>query len=197
MHDAWRIYDKVAAEWACVRRGFAGEQAYLDQVVERRPPPASILDLGCGTGVPIARFFIQRGYTFTGVDAAPAMLSLCHADFPAATWIEHDMRTLALRQRFEAIIAWDSFFHLPPDDQRGMFAVFGKHIAPAGLLLFTSGPAEGTAIGNLYGHELYHASLGPEEYRRRLAERGFSVLLHRSEDPNCGGHTVWLAQYTD
>jgi hypothetical protein len=76
-----------------------------------------------------------------------------------------------------------------------MFAVFAY--CAAGLLLFTSSAAEGTAIGNLYGHKLYHASLGPEEYRRLLAERGFSVLLHRSEDPNRGGHTVWLAQYSD
>jgi hypothetical protein len=28
-----------------------------------------------------------------------------------------------------------------------------------------------------------------------LAEKGFSVLLHRSEDPKCGLHTVWVAQH--
>ncbi len=197
MDDVWRIYDRVAANNASERRGFAGERAYLNAIVDRLPREARILDLGCGTGVPIARFFIERGCAVTGVDAAPAMLAFCRGGFPAAEWIEHDMRTVALNRRFDAIIAWDSFFHLPPDDQRAMFPVFGKHVAPQGLLLFTSGPAEGAAIGNLYGQELHHASLGPEEYRRLLAEQGFSVLLHRSEDPNCGGHTVWLAQHTD
>jgi SAM-dependent methyltransferase len=195
MRDVWRIYDKVVPEWAKVRRGFAGEQPYLDAIVEGLPQGAHVLDLGCGTGVPLARFFIERGYDVTGVDAAPEMLALCRAAFPAAEWIEQDMRTLALNRRFDAIIAWDSFFHLPPDDQRAMFPVFGSHVAPRGMLLFTSGPAEGAAIGDLFGHELYHASLGPEEYRRLLAEQGLSVLLQRSEDPKCGGHTVWLAQH--
>jgi|SRR6185295_9843033 len=194
MQDVWRVYDKVAQEWANVRRGFAGEQPYLEAIVERLPPDSRILDLGCGTGIPVARFFIERGYAVTGVDAAPAMLALARAAFPAAEWTEHDMRTLALNRRFDAIIAWDSFFHLPPDDQRAMFSVFGRHAAPQGLLLFTSGPSEGAAIGDLFGHELYHASLGPEEFHRLLAEQGFSVLLHRSEDPKCGLHTVWLAQ---
>ena len=194
MRDAWRIYDKVAAEWEKVRRAFAGEQPYLEAIVERLPRDGRIVDLGCGTGVPIARFFIERGYAVTGVDAAPAMLALCRASFATAEWIEQDMRTLALNRRFDAIIAWDSFFHLPPDDQRAMFPVFGKHAAAQGLLLFTSGTGEGAAIGEIFGHELYHASLAPEEFRWLLAEQGFSVLLHRSEDPKCGGHTVWLAQ---
>jgi hypothetical protein len=75
-----------------------------------------------------------------------------------------------------------------------MFPVFKKHVAPGGLLLFTSGPRDGEAIGDLYGNALFHASLDPEEYRMLLAIWGFRVLRHRAEDPDCGLHTVWLAQ---
>jgi hypothetical protein len=67
-------------------------------------------------------------------------------------------------------------------------------VAPRGLLLFTSGPSHGEAIGNLYGRPLYHASLDAEEYRSLLDANGFEVLRHTVEDPECGRHTVWLAQ---
>jgi hypothetical protein len=40
----------------------------------------------------------------------------------------------------------------------------------------------------------YHASLAPEEYRTLLKSAGFRVVAHTVEDPNCGGHTIWLAQ---
>ena len=30
--------------------------------------------------------------------------------------------------------------------------------------------------------------------RALLAEHGFELCAHRAEDPDCGGHTVWLAQ---
>jgi hypothetical protein len=43
------------------------------------------------------------------------------------------------------------------------------------------------------GEPLYHASLDAAEYRRLLAEQGFVVQDHVVEDPDCGGHTVWLA----
>ncbi|MFY9658132.1 MAG: hypothetical protein WAK01_16395 [Methylocystis sp.] len=36
-------------------------------------------------------------------------------------------------------------------------------------MMFTSGPAHGEAVGELYGEPLYHASLNPTEYRALLA----------------------------
>jgi hypothetical protein len=62
------------------------------------------------------------------------------------------------------------------------------------VLLFTSGPAHGEAIGSFGGEALYHASLDEAEYRALLDANGFDVVDHRIEDPECGGHTVWLAQ---
>jgi hypothetical protein len=44
------------------------------------------------------------------------------------------------------------------------------------------------------GEPLYHASLAPEEYRTLLKSTGFRVVAHIVEDPNCGRHTIWLAQ---
>ena len=104
------------------------------------------------------------------------------------------MRGLSLERRFDGLIAWDSFFHLCPDDQRGMFAVFAAHAAPGAALMFTSGPADGIAIGTFEGEPLYHASLDAGEYRALLGENGFDVVAHAVEDPSCGGHTVWLAR---
>lgn len=106
-----------------------------------------------------------------------------------------DMRSLAIRRKFDGLIAWDSFFHLSPQDQRGMFAIFCEHASFGAPLLFTSGPGHGEAMGTFEGESLYHASLAPEEYRTLLASYGFKVLDYVAEDPKCGRHTVWLARY--
>lgn len=193
--DIPALYDAAASQYDRDRSRSFVERPYLLRCVADLAPGADVLDLGCGSGEPIARFLIEAGYRVTGVDVAPAMLALSRARFPAATWLERDMRTLALSGRFAAIIAWDSFFHLPQDDQRRMFAVFERHAAPGAALLFTSGTDDGVAMGTLYGRPLFHASLTTAEYQRLLQAHGFAVSLHRVADPDCGEHTVWLARY--
>ncbi|MCM2477528.1 hypothetical protein HGO38_29195 [Rhizobium sp. CG5] len=75
-----------------------------------------------------------------------------------------------------------------------MFPIFREHVEPEAPLLFTSGPNFGETIGTLEGEPLYHASLDPDEYRLLLDRDGFDILAHVAEDPNCSGHTVWLAR---
>ena len=129
-----------------------------------------------------------------GVDASAALIDLCRARMPEQTWIVGDMREVALGRRFDGLIAWHSFFHLPWDDQRRMFDVFATHATPTAALMFTSGPAHGEAVGRFEGEALYHASLAPDEYRALLADAGFEVVDHVAEDPTSNGDTVWLAR---
>ena len=119
---------------------------------------------------------------------------MARANFPEQMWLQADMRQFNLAQKFDAILAWDSFFHLTQDDQRQMFAQFARHAQLGTVLMFSSGPAHGEAIGELFGEPLYHASLAPEEYHALLRQNGFQVLEMVAEDPECSGHTVWLAQ---
>lgn len=191
--DVCGKYEKIA-DWFDAGRGRQlMEREYLDAMLARLPAGGGILDLGCGAGEPLAGFFIRKGFSVTGVDGSPKMIELCRARFPGMTWLVGDMRGLALGRRFDAVLAWDSFFHLSREEQRAMFPVFGAHLKPGGLLLFTSGPADGIASGEMQGEEFHYSSLAPEEYRALLAGQGLSVILHKSEDPACGGHTVWLA----
>ncbi|MBN8992410.1 MAG: class I SAM-dependent methyltransferase [Rhizobiales bacterium] len=198
MHpDADRIielYQRHGRAWASERGNRLVERAWLDRFRALLPGAASVLDIGCGSGEPIARYLIAQGCNVSGVDSSPELIALCTATFPDLAWQVADMRTLSLAKRFDGVLAWDSFFHLGHDGQRRMFPRFRQHAAPRAALMFTSGPAHGEAIGNYKGEPLYHASLDADEYRALLNANGFEVVAHAVEDPDCGGHTVWLAQ---
>lgn len=188
------LYERHAGEYDSKRSRSLFEKAWLERFAALLPQEASVLDIGCGHGEPIAGWLIMQGYTVTGADSSPSLLALARQRFPAQDWIEADMRKLTLDRQFHGILAWDSFFHLAHDDQRRMFTIFRQHALPGAALIFTSGPAHGEAIGSFGGEPLYHASLAPEEYRSLLSEAGFRVVAHTANDPDCGGHTVWLAQ---
>ena len=196
--DADRIvdlYERHAHAWAADRqRGSFPERRWLERFAALLQPAASILDVGCGAGAPIAQFLHDSGFRVTGIDSSPAMIGMCRVRRRHGDWLVADMRTLSLGRTFDGIVAWDSFFHLTRDEQRRMFTRFAAHAAPRAALLFTSGTEDGEAIGSYAGEPLYHASLSTDEYRSLLTATGFAVRDHVADDPHCGQHTVWLAQ---
>lgn len=188
------VYRRHAQAWTRARGSKLVERRWLDRFRGLLPPSGSVLDLGCGSGAPIARYLAGRGLSVMGVDSAPEMIALFRETLPGERSLVADMRSLRLAERFDGILAWDSFFHLSHPAQREMFPVFRRHARPRAALMFTSGPSFGVAIGALEGEPLHHASLSGEEYRERLAHEGFEVMGQLNEDPSCGGRTVWLAR---
>lgn len=171
------------------------EKHYLDKIIEQLPQKGSILDLGCGTGQPITEYFIKHGFDVTGVDGSQVQINKSKELVPEMHAICNDMRHIDLDEQFDCIIAWHSFFHLSQDDQREMFKIFKKHIKTSGLLVFTSGTSESEVWSDNGGEMLYHASLSENEYQSLLDKYHFEIVLHKTEDPDCGDATVWIARY--
>ncbi len=188
------LYDRHAFTWHQKRANHFTDRKWIAHFGNMLKPSARVLDLGCGSGQPVARHLVEIGACVVGVDSSKQMLMLCSAQFPEQQWIHADMRTLTLGCQIDAIIAWNSFFHLKPTDQRLMFPIFRRHAAPGALLMFTSGPSHGEALGTFEGETLYHASLSTNEYVDQLHANGFEVLDHVVEDPDSGGLTVWLGR---
>lgn len=188
------VYDEIM-EWFDFHRNkeLAMEKSYLDLLQSHIPTKGKVLDVGCGTGEPIAKFLISQGYEVTGIDASEKMIQLCKQRFPNEKWFLGDMRTLNLAEKFHAVIAWHSLFHLSHDDQRATLKLLASLVEEDGLLLFTSGFEYGEVWSDNGGHDLYHASLSTEEYAQILSSCGFKILTHKVKDPECGEATVWMA----
>lgn len=193
--DVISLYQDHADAFARLRSTTLIERAWLTEFLTQLPVPSPrVLDIGCGYGVPIARHLIEHGCRITGVDTSLPLLARAQAAFPDHQWIAADMRRMPLTEPFHGLIAWHSFFHLSPEDQRPMFNEFRRLAAPGAVLMFTSGTGLGEAIGEFEGRPLYHGSLDSAEYRDLLEANGFQVLRHVQEDAACGGATVWLAK---
>lgn len=188
-------YERHALSWDADRRAANWiDQPCIERFLDLLPRGASVLDLGCGGGSPVALHMATKGFRVSGVDSSPTLISLCRSRMPDQEWIDGDMRSLALGRRFGGILAWDSFFHLRHEDQRAMFRIFAAHAAPAALLIFNAGFGHGEAMGSYRGDPLYHASLDASEYEALLAGAGFELIAHAINDPAKGGRIFWLAR---
>ncbi len=190
--NVYKSYDKMFNWFDEHRSRDLFEKPYLDLAISYLKPNAKILDLGCGMGEPIGKYFIDNGYQLTGIDGSSKLIDLAKARFPKGQFMVGDMREVSLKEKFDLVLAWNSFFHLSKDDQRLMFKIFEDNINSGGVLMFTSGPSDGEVWSDNGGEMLYHASLNPEEYKKLLAEHHFEIIKYALNDE--GGGYIWVAR---
>jgi ubiquinone/menaquinone biosynthesis C-methylase UbiE len=103
------LYERHARAYDRDRGKTLVERPWLDRFLANVPLGGTVLDIGCGTGEPIARYLLQCGRRVVGVDSSPAMIEMCRARFPGAEWEVADMRRLALG-RTTASLRGTAFF---------------------------------------------------------------------------------------
>src|SRR5688572_15973149 len=117
-------YDYIAEQWHSNVSGKSNVDrvlGYVDLVLEGLQSGARVLDLGCGTGIPIARHIVQKGFRVVGIDESQKMLEIANKEVPGAEFIRADMVQVQLPVGFAAAIAWDSVFHVERQHHKGIF----------------------------------------------------------------------------
>ena len=188
------IYETNANEFDQQRNKSLFEKQWLDKFISFIPRGGSILDLGCGSGEPVSSYLVNQGYSITGIDFATNMLSLARKRLPEQRWVLQDMRHLQLERRFHGILSWNGFFHLNQDEQVGVLEKCSQYLHASGALLLTVGPDKGETCGQVNGHEVYHASLSPQAYKKTMEKYHLQLIDFVPNDSTCQDHSVLLAQ---
>lgn len=166
------------------------------------PRGSSVIDLGCGSGLPITQVLVAEGLDVYGVDASPSFVQAFRRNLPDTPVACEPVETSDLFNRtFDGILAWGLIFLLAPEDQRRLLSKIAASLAHGGRLLFTA-PAEPVVWKDAMTG-LESRSLGAEEYRRQLLEVGLSVTSEyddegrnhyfdafKMDDTNQGRHDV-------
>lgn len=156
--DATTIGAAVVREWAATLR-----------------PGATVLDLGCGGGVPVSRTLVDAGHVVSGVDASPRMVAAYRARFPdARIACESAEACTFFGGAFDAVVSIGLLFLLDEDAQRSVIRRVSQALAPGGRFLFTAPWQIGAWRDHSTGRE--SISLGREAYSAALASVGLQLV---------------------
>jgi len=172
-------YNALAPSWDTARCAFSGrEREYVDALLDGLPVPSRVLDLGCGTGRPIAEHILAKGHHVTGVDHAEALLDLARTRHPSATWIKATIESFAPAEQFNAIVCWDALFHIDRSKHESLLAWFAKMLLPGGRVMLTVGGSEHPAFTDMmYGQPFFCDSHPPETVLAMLGSLGFEPVI--------------------
>ena len=170
-------YEEVASMFIAGRGRDSSETGALDVAdwSQTLPGGATVLDLGCGTGVPISQALIERGFNVYGVDASHSMTLEFRANFPTAP-----VQCAAVEdsdffgRTFDGVVAWGLFFLLSAEVQLKLIEKVAAILPSGGRLLFTAPSEPCSWLDGMT--ERTSISLGHEAYRAALDDAGMTLV---------------------
>jgi SAM-dependent methyltransferase len=176
-----RGYDQIADRYLAWSTDHSVRRRWLDELRRALPPPARVLDLGCGAGVPVARWLIAAGYAVTGIDGSTVQIERARANVPEGEFRVADMTTFSLEpESFDAVVATYSITHVPRDLHAELFRRTSGWLRPGGLFVASLGAGDSPDWrGEWLGAEMCFSHFDAGTNLRLLDEAGFAV--ERSE----------------
>ena len=187
-------YNIIATKYTGYRNQFKSIK-YLEKLNNLLKPDSTILDIGCGSGEPIDKFFIDRGHRVIGIDSSEKQIELARKNVPQARYIIKDMSELVEGEyQVDAVVSFYAIFHIPRENHQELFQMISSFLPEEGWILVSMGSSEGEGTeDDFLGVKMYWSRYGAEKNRNIIESAGFKVILDEIDTSAGERHQIILA----
>jgi SAM-dependent methyltransferase len=146
--------------------------------METLPPrDGRVLDLGCGSGIPVARELANAGHSVLGVDGSGQQIVRARRSVPGAKFIQADMSEVQFDAgSFDAVGAFYSITHVPAAEQGPLFIKIAEWLKPGGTFVGSLGTGlGGDWAGDWMGTTMFFSHNSEATSLALLREAGLTV----------------------
>ncbi|MGW7691604.1 class I SAM-dependent methyltransferase [Streptomyces asiaticus] len=193
-----RGYDALSRHY---EQSYATEtkyQPWLGALQERIPATATVLDLGCGHGVPVARVLASAGHRVTGVDISGVQISRARELVPEAEFRQADATAVKFpAASFDAVVSLYALIHIPLAEQPPLLARIATWLRPGGWFLGTTGHSAWTGTDDNWlggGATMWWSHADAATYRDWLTRAGLTVQEEEFVPEGDSGHALFWAR---
>jgi 2-polyprenyl-3-methyl-5-hydroxy-6-metoxy-1,4-benzoquinol methylase len=170
-------YNKIAEDYYN-NRDLNKFNRELEKFASFLPGNAHILDVGCGAGIPTAKFLTNKGIKVTGIDLSETMLNLARKNVPDAKFLKMDMNELIFEKNtFDGIVSVFTLFHVEKKNHFDIFRKFFEILKPEGILFINTGISESEGKSYFFGVPMFWSNYNPKTTLDLVKKAGFSILF--------------------
>jgi ubiquinone/menaquinone biosynthesis C-methylase UbiE len=192
-------YNKIAIRYLAERARDSEDVRLLNDLIERLPANAKMLDAGCGAGIPISQMLSEH-FDITGVDLSEAQIELAKKNILKAKFICQDMTRLDFPENtFDGICSYYAIIHIPREEHQALLINFYRMLKPGGFALLCLGAEHlvDDIDDNYLGTRMYSSHYDTDTYLKMLKQCSFAIIWSKQvADESCegSGHLFALVQ---
>ncbi|MFF5900780.1 class I SAM-dependent methyltransferase [Streptomyces argenteolus] len=164
----------------------------------RLAPGSRVLDLGCGSGVPVVRDLVRAGHRVTGVDISETQIDRAREQVPQAEFTRADATSVIFPvATFDAVVSLYALIHVPLEEQPPLLEKIASWLRPGGWFLCVTGQHAWTGTDENWlgsGVTMWWSHADADTNRSWIARAGLTVDHEEIVPEGDGGHALFWAR---
>jgi ubiquinone/menaquinone biosynthesis C-methylase UbiE len=187
-------YNKVASVYLANRDRLKSGK-YIQQLLKYVPKNSTILDLGCGAGVPVDDVLLKAGHDVIGIDISSEQIKLARKMCPGGQFVVGDIQDLRMGEyQVQGVVSFYTIFHIPRTKQGELLKIMASYLPKGGMLLITMGDREFEGEHVLHGEKMWSSQYGTAKNRTLVELAGFAIITDEIDTSGGERHQIILGQ---
>ena len=189
-------YDKVSEVYRSDDDNDEKRINWCKRILELCPNSTTALDIGCGCGIPVCKYFSEHGLQTVGIDISPYQIERAKKLAPQATYICSDYLSTNNVQ-YDIITAFYSIIHIDRTLHKRVFEKLYGQLKDNGVAVITVGHDELEGYEDNWlgveGARMYWSHYAVDKYYDMLHQMKFSIIFDEFiPEGNSGHNHLWL-----
>lgn len=168
---------------------------YVQSFLKYLKKNSSILDLGCGAGIPIDDILMKAGHSVIGLDVSSKQIQLAKKYCRNGEYSVRDISQLKLNEYFvQGIVCMYTMFHLPRTKHLEMLQIFASYLPKGGMMLISMGDREFEGDHQMHGESMWSSQYGTAMNTSLVKKAGFEIILDTIDNTGGERHQIFIAQ---
>ena len=142
VYSAEELFDTINIEYEHQYSENAVLLDFVHHAISLLEPNSRILDVGCGTGIPVATTLLEAGMNVTGIDISQRMIEIVQRQAAGGTFVKADMVQYEPSGVYDAVFVIFSHMQLSYREFYSSMLRFAACLRPGGVLVIAAVPAD-------------------------------------------------------